>query len=448
MQFDALTQYMQRMQYMHVSRMHLSSDVHLAGLALTLVAEYNKELARAHGHDAVRSCEGYQFIKYIRYRVNQNQRLSLQGHRIAQGQSNRRALKLNPDNRGLAANILDADAGASDGAVGDRDGDGNRAGVAAAGANSDRDDALTILRVAVLSSRLAGIASHTINEILGKLVVGKRHNRPGGQTSELLGDSLEPALDQRELAGLTADGDGGRIHVGQVGLVEHVRIGLEVEEVLDVGGASVIKKILEGAAGALSENIPLAKKTVGGIAVVVDGCGISRDDPDASSTVRVDSRSKRPVDVLAVAKNRTGVVTNNILDAVVGPGADGVTVVKTGNGRRNNAVRSEVLGVGNAHLLQPGLVELNLTSSIVVCGVVELFVGEGVRNVGKRVEVGRVTEPVGKGIETAAVLGPSVRHKLRGPDIETSTKRLLELERRVGDLTILNSVVRNTDAFS
>lgn len=363
--------------------------------------------------------------------------------RLAKLKRHRRTAHGNPDNGGLAANFVQTAATARSTTAGDGNRNGRRAAVALRG-DSKALDASSVARVGVANSRLAVINGHAVQEVLGKVVMLERDNRPVGQAVHFLGNGLDPANNDGKGASLGSQSALRHVDPSKVSLVEHVGIGLQVEEVRQVDCASVVKQVGKGA-GAVRDELPLLQHTLLTITVVVDGGGITGDDPDAFAAVSLSRGGERPVLALSVAQNRAGVVADNQADSVLGPSTDNVTVMKTGDGGRNEALGRPALGLINAGLLEPGLIEVDFAGGIVECSVVELVVREGVRNVGKCVSVGRVHKPQGKVIKVGTRLGPVVSSEFRGPNIRTSAKRLLKLELSVGRRDVVDCLLRDTD---
>lgn len=71
---------------------------------------------------------------------------------------------------------------------------------------------------------------------------------------------------------LRTDGEGAHISRAHVGLVEHVRIGLQPEKVAGVDEFSILEEIVEVTAAARGVN-PLLQSACCSVAVVVDGGG-------------------------------------------------------------------------------------------------------------------------------------------------------------------------------
>ena len=165
---------------------------------------------------------------------------------------------------------------------------------------------------------------------------------------------------------------------------------------------------------------------------------IARDNNQPGVSVILDRADERPVRVLRVLEDRTSVVADHRREPVVHPGLNHIGVVKTGNRRGNQTGRREASRRGNAHLVHPVLVELNLTLGIGIGCAVELLVAKGVRHVGKGVELGRVGEPRGKLVKLRARRGPVVRREILGPEVGAGPGLLDKLELRLGDIARQN----------
>lgn len=76
--------------------------------------------------------------------------------------------------------------------------------------------------------------------------------------------------------------------------------------------------------------------------------------------------------------------------------------MEAADSRRNETLGGPACGRGNVDLGSLGLVELDLLGGVGVCGVVEIEMGKGVRDVGEGVAVGSGCEPVREGIELCA----------------------------------------------
>ncbi|KAG7129028.1 hypothetical protein HYQ46_010196, partial [Verticillium longisporum] len=187
--------------------------------------------------------------------------------------------------------------------------------------------------------------------------------------------------------------------------------------------------------------LPLAERALGRVAVVVDGGGEARDDVEAGVAVVGDVAGQGVVPVAEVAQGVARIITDNVGNAVVDPGLDGVAVVHAGDGRGDEAVGREVLGLVDAHLLHPGLVELDLALDVGVSGVVERHVGEGVREVAKGVTVGSLLEPDSKAVEVGTGLGPVVGGEHVGPVVLAGAEGLLELKRSGREVILVDGRV-------
>lgn len=250
-------------------------------------------------------------------------------------------------------------------------------------------------------------------------------NRPVDKSSELGNDSLNPRLEDGDLGLLAVDSDRLDAGVAQVGLVEHEGVAVQAEEVTKGLCALGREKVSESTSASRGVD-PLLRGAGWGVAVVVDAGRPARVDLDAVEAVAGDLGEVRPHGVLGVEQGRPGVVADAVGDAVVGPGAEGVAVVQTGDGWRDDAVGGEPLGGSESNLSEPGLVEGDLLVDIRVGGVVLLQVGEGVRDVGVVVEM--LLEPDEQRVRVRASSRPGVVGRGRGPEICSSAQGLLELE--------------------
>lgn len=115
----------------------------------------------------------------------------------------------------------------------------------------------------------------------------------------------------------------------------------------------------------------------------------------------------------------------------------------SGDSRRDKALGRKGGGIGDADLLHPGLVELNLLLGVAVRGVVKLHVRESVRHVHESVELGGRAEPLGEGVALGAVERPGVSSELGGPVVLAGTEGLLVLERGGGTNVADDAVVGN-----
>src|SRR5689334_1914944 len=87
------------------------------------------------------------------------------------------------------------------------------------------------------------------------------------------------------------------------------------------------------------------------VAIVVDAGGPSRDDVEAVESVSGDVGLVQVHGVLLVAERNTGVVADAVGEAGVLPGAQGVAVVETSDGRGDQSVGREAAG-GEADVLE------------------------------------------------------------------------------------------------
>lgn len=90
--------------------------------------------------------------------------------------------------------------------------------------------------------------------------------------------------------------------------------------------------------------------------VVVDVGSPAGNDGCSSVSVGSDGADEWPELVLLVHQDRTRVVTNNVLDTVVEPCLDSITVVHTSDRRRDDTVGTELVTGCDADLREPCLV--------------------------------------------------------------------------------------------
>lgn len=261
--------------------------------------------------------------------------------------------------------------------------------------------------------------------------------RPVSQADEFLHLCLDPGLEDGVLGGNAVDGDWGDVGVAQVGLVEHVSIVVETEEVAHgvcfFGCEEVVK--VAAAGGGVD---PLLHGTGGCVAVVVDAGCPAGVDLHAIETVGGGHGEVGPVHVLLVEEGVTGVVADTVGDAILPPGAKSVAIVKTSDGWGNDAVGGEVCGLVNPDLLQPSLVEADLLVDIGVGGVVLLLVGEGVGDRAEAVQILGGGPPNEERVHLGAGGRPVVVGRSSGPQVGTRTQGLLELEGSVRGRVILD----------
>lgn len=353
------------------------------------------------------------------------------------------ALEGDPLDGGLGADLVVGDGAArgcgGTGGNGDGHGHGTRVSV---GADRDGGDGGAVGGKAVGQRGLTIVEGLTVEEVLGDVVVLEGDDGPVGEAGHLLGDGLGPGHEEGHLGRLGADGHGGPVRRPHICLVEHVGVGLQAEEVAGVVCLCECQQVSEVAlAGGRVD--PLLGGALGGVAVIVDSRGVPGDDSQASVAVALNSRGKRVVLALGVPEDRAGVVADNAGEARVHPSLDNVAVVHSGNCGRNEALGREGGGLGDAELLHPGLVELDLALGVVVRGVVELHVRESVRHVHEGVELGGRAEPLGEGVALGAGEGPRVGSELGGPAVGAGTEGLLVLERGGGGIVVLDGVVGN-----
>ena len=287
------------------------------------------------------------------------------------------------------------------------------------------------------------LKSHAVNKETADVIVLQGNHGPVGKTDHLLGDSLNPDLKKRKLAADGTDGDLVDVAAAQVGLVEHVRVGVKSHQVTNVHATGVIKQVAEGSsAGGCVD--PLLERARLSVAVVVDGGGPAGDDGQAGVAVGGDVGDGGPEGALGVAQDGARVVADDVADAVVKEGLDGVAVEQTGDGGRDQTGRGEHGRGAEADLVEPGLVEVDLLVGVAVGGVVKLLVREGVRDRGEGVEV--VVEPRGDVVQKSALQGPGVVHVGGLPERDARAERLLEVQRRVGRGVVVDGLVRHAHA--
>lgn len=289
------------------------------------------------------------------------------------------------------------------------------------------------------------LKSHPVGEVGTNVIVRHGEDGPVGQPCKLLRDGLDPYLNQGHGPGLRANRECSDITGAQVGLVEHVRVRVETEQVARVGGLGVDEQVGKGTGSSRGGN-PLVGRALRGVAVVVDGGCPAREDSQPCVPIAGHSGDERVEGVVWVAEHGTSVVTDDILDAVVHPGLDGITVVQTSNGRRNESVGRELVAGPQSNLLHPRNVECNLAVCVIVSGVVEFLMREGVRNSCKG--VGIFVEPLGDLVQLTTLQGPVVDSPLRAPEISTGAKRLLELQSGVWRRVVVHSIVWSANSLA
>lgn len=156
--------------------------------------------------------------------------------------------------------------------------------------------------------------------------MGGGDDRPVDESGELGNNGLNPRLEDGDLGCLAVDGDRVDAGVAQVGLVEHEGVAVQAEEVTERLCALRSEEVGEGARAGRGVN-PFLRGAFRGVAVVVDASRPARVDLDAVEAVGRDLGEVRPHGVLGVEQGRPGVVAYAVGDAIVGPGAEGVTVV-------------------------------------------------------------------------------------------------------------------------
>ena len=339
-----------------------------------------------------------------------------------------RARHLNPERGRVVAQLLDRGAlGVDDGV-----GHGHRHGDGAAVAVGDQFEARHLLRRRVDGEPELGFARVALEaapEVVGDVVVLVRDDGPVDETGHLLHDHLDPDLQQRQLPALAVDRRRGHVGLAHVGLVEHVRVLVQREQVARVRHLLELEQRVD-VADARGRLLPLEHGAGRRVAVVVDVRGPARHDGVAVVAVVGDGRAERPVVVGAVAQRRPRVVTDGVVETAVDPGAQAVAVVETRDLRRDDAPAAEARAGRDARLRHPVLVEGDLLAAVAVGGVVEGQVREGVGHVAEGVAVRRRRQPLLERIEVEAGGRPVEGRRRRRPLVRASAQRLLELERR------------------
>ena len=189
---------------------------------------------------------------------------------------------------------------------------------------------------------------------------------------------------------------------------------METKEITRVGSPGVLEEAVKVPAAARGID-PLLQSALSSVAVVINGSSKAGDDEETGMAIAGVISVTGPEAADGILERSTRVVSDDVVDAVLHPSTDNVTVVKTSDGRGNKAVGREVSSVSHTHLREPGLVENDLLAGVGVGGVVELLVGEGVGKVAKGVTVGRLGEPLGERIKHDAVQSPVVGNPLGIP---------------------------------
>lgn len=253
------------------------------------------------------------------------------------------------------------------------------------GSNSDTDKFASVIVVAKI--RFASIEGHAVLELDSGVVMFDGDDGPCGESGQFLEDCLDPDLEETKVAGLVADGGGWHVGGAHVGLVEHEGVVSEGEQMADINGSGIVEQGGE-AVGASGGGDPFVDGAIWSIAVVVDGGGLERlvraiirkhvckthpswhDDQSSVSIVSYSS-NVRPVLVDGVLEDRSCVVTNDIEDAIVHPGLDHITVMKTSDRWWDKTIWREMKGSIDGRLVHPGSVEHNLLVGIGECCVVQ-----------------------------------------------------------------------------
>lgn len=250
---------------------------------------------------------------------------------------------------------------------------------------------------------------------------------PVDETVELCDNRLYPELEQRVLARDTVSRGAGNINLAQVGLVEHVRVMTETDEV--AGGHILFEceKVAERT-GVARGLVPFVGGAGWQITVEIDGSGPSWDNLEAGVAIVGDSGGQSPVDVLGIHEDRSAIVTDNVLDTIGEESVDGIAVVETSNGWRDETIGREGISSIDSNQLQPFLVPRDFLVDIGVGGVVQILMGEGVAEMTERIQVGRLLEPGEKGIKLGAGRRPVESGGSCRPQVFAGAEGLLELE--------------------
>lgn len=143
-----------------------------------------------------------------------------------------------------------------------------------------------------------------------------------------------------------------------------------------------------------------------------------------------------------IQQNRSSIITNDIDNALVHPSSDSIAVMKTSDGRRDQSFAGESLCGRETNLGQPLDVELDFLPSVRVCRIVQSFVGESVRYVGKVITVCWVLKPGGQAIGSGALPAPRVVPGSGRPDIRSGAKGFLELQCGIDLVRIFDPCIR------
>ncbi len=212
------------------------------------------------------------------------------------------------------------------------------------------------------------------------------------QSHHLLDDCLTPCLEHRELLGDAVDGGGASSHVVQVGLVKHVWVVVEAHKMANVGVFLDSEERIPITAAGRSVD-PLGNCAGWKLAVVVDVGSPAGNNGGPSVSIVGDSADEWPHVVLLIHQDRASIITDDVLDYVIEPRLDSISVVHTSDCRRNDTIRAES-GCGcDADLLEPCLVPGDLSGDIKVGSIVLILVSEGMRYVCECVEISWLREP-------------------------------------------------------
>jgi len=209
--------------------------------------------------------------------------------------------------------------------------------------------------------------------------------------------------------------------------MEHDAVAVEPEKVAHGVGAFGRHEVIE-VAGACGGVDPLLQSAGGGVAVVVDAERPAGNDGDAGEPVASDVGGVWPHVVLLVAEHWTRVVADAVSEAVVPPGSQGVAVVETCDGGRDQCIGAEI-AIDDASLVKPFLVPVYFLVDVVVGSVVLSLMGEGVRQVEEGIAVGGSLHPDGERVAVEAVLGIRVGGWGCWPTSFAGSQGFLEFER-------------------
>ena|SRR5712664_791839 len=138
--------------------------------------------------------------------------------------------------------------------------------------------------------------------------------------------------------------------------MEHVRVVTESEEMTH--GISFLggKKGIEISC-AIRCIDPFLGGAVRGITIIIDTGGPSRVYLETSEAVCTNSADKRPVGVLLVSQDGTGVISNAVCEAIVHPRSQSISVMKASNSRWHKPICCKAVGGRDASTIQPDDIE-------------------------------------------------------------------------------------------